>query len=42
MLSDDGGATFYLGAEQFGAGDKHSNECQVAQLHNGSVRIYTP
>ena len=35
----DGGATFVLGATQFGAADKHSNECQVAQLRNGSLLV---
>jgi hypothetical protein len=39
MLSDDGGRTFRLGATAFGAGDKHSNECQAVQLRNGSVLI---
>ena len=28
-----------LGATQFGAADKHSNECQVAQLRNGSLLV---
>ena len=41
MLSDDGGASFYLGATQYGAADKHSNECQVAALANGSVLVRT-
>lgn len=39
MLSDDSGASFYLGASAFGAADKHSNECQAVQLANGSVLI---
>ena len=39
MFSDNAGATWKLGATQFGLGDKLSNECQAVQLKNGSVLI---
>ena len=39
MFSDNAGATWKLGARQFGLGDKLSNECQAVQLKNGSVMI---
>mmetsp|Transcript_7497 Transcript_7497/g.13471 ORF Transcript_7497/g.13471 Transcript_7497/m.13471 type:complete len:506 (+) Transcript_7497:68-1585(+) len=39
VLSDDDGETWYLGAEMFGEGDKHSNECQAVELQNGSILI---
>lgn len=42
MLSDDGGATWRLGAKSFGDAKErglHPNECQAAELANGSVII---
>jgi sialidase-1 len=38
MYSDDGGATWHIGASTFGSPFK-SNECQAVQLTNGSVLI---
>mmetsp|Transcript_19068 Transcript_19068/g.44558 ORF Transcript_19068/g.44558 Transcript_19068/m.44558 type:complete len:535 (-) Transcript_19068:59-1663(-) len=39
VISDDDGETWYLGATDFGAGDKYSNECQAVELKNGSVLL---
>lgn len=39
MLSDDNGTSWKLGATEFGEGKHLFNECQAAELANGSVVI---